>query len=111
MGWKEEDLEMLKNKLDWPLHPLLPVKRPIGGLSIPTSGVVLASDEKPTVYVGVSIFELGVAPTGTAQGNVIHYDPTPSSLPHAEIRDMLRGYQKREFSSWEEFQKEGWMVD
>jgi hypothetical protein len=111
VDWRAEDLRILKNKHEWPLFPLLPVKKSVGGGHFPLAGVVFANDEKPVVYKGVSIFDLGVRSGGTVKGLVLHVDSKPSPHPDQQLRAILDRYEKLEFTTWEQFQQEGWMID
>lgn len=82
------DIEFVRNPKNWPLFPILPVKRPsLNGTGWPELGFMVANGES-TVFIG-DIHELHFGPLG----------------PQLEEMDIRR------YDSLECLFSDGWMVD
>lgn len=82
-----KDIDMMKHEDEWPLWPLLPVKKyPQPGCA-PIVGV-LAAGQGPKVYlIGILDVKTGL------------------------LGDVLDGVPTKDFNSFEHLVAEGWMVD
>jgi hypothetical protein len=112
----EADLAGLKDSSNWPVWPMLPVKKYEETTRMPVFGVVYAKDTKPIIYLNANIFMLGADPGLTPRENSASFQVLEmhSSVPEelkATVADRLAAYQKVEYQTFEAMLDDGWMVD
>jgi hypothetical protein len=113
--WKLRDVDMMKNPMQWPVRPVLAMKHYEGRHTMPSFGVMLEGDPKPTIYVGVSISDVGAEMTTSEMSGrgftAIRYDAYMPPERVASIRSKLSHFEKQEFESFEAMVEAGWVVD
>lgn len=113
----EADLAGLKDPSNWPLWPLLPVKRYPESHGRPTLGSVYANDKKPIIYIGANPFALGADPGLTPVENdtngfqVLEMKSSMSESAKATVASQLAVFEKKEYASFEDMLNDGWVVD
>lgn len=115
----EDDLGMIENHEQWPVFPLLPLKRynPEKKFGRPITGVLYAMDEKLIVYVGVSIFELGVDARldpmkDSMFMNAVELKASIAPDVVVELRKRLDEVKEKiEYESISKLLADGWVVD
>jgi hypothetical protein len=113
----EADLAGLKNSSNWPVWPLLPVKKYEKGTRMPAFGAVYAKDTKPVVYLNANVFKLGADPglkpvENAKEGfQIMELDSSIPEELRATVADKLKAFKTQEYETFEAMLDDGWMVD
>jgi len=115
---RDQDIQDMKTKILWPLHPILPVKNysmregPGRG---PKLGVMYAHDEKVIVYeadldnLGVDSWMEDRGSSGVFQA--LELKARLADEKKAALRSKLEAVPKHEYASVEAAVDAGWVVD